>query len=48
VGVINQRGEETKEKNLRGSTQSMKVGKNKKGPSEPIALTHANRQKEDK
>jgi hypothetical protein len=48
VGVINQRGEKTKKKNPKGSTQSMKVGNIKKKVSEPIALMHANRQKEDK
>jgi hypothetical protein len=47
VDVINQRREETKKKNPKGSMQSMKVGKSKKGTSELVALAHAKRRKED-
>jgi hypothetical protein len=40
-------GKIQEKKNPKRSMQSMKVGKSKNGPSELIALAHANRQKED-
>ncbi len=47
MDVINQGEEETKRKNSWGLMQSTKVGKNKKGFDEQIALVHTNRRKED-
>ncbi len=48
VNVISQRREKTRGKNLRRTTQSMKVGKKNERSNKRINLVHTNRQKEDK
>jgi len=45
VGVISQGGEGIRRKNIWIAMQSIKMGKNKKGPDEQIVLMQTNGQK---